>query len=902
MFRISIDGKTAEFDHQITVFQAAKENGIDIPGLCHDERLRDYGGCRLCVVQLDGNAHPVTACTTPIRGGMAVSSETPDLDRYRKTLLKLMMDRKNFNLNQIDRNKDFYRYLEKYGLLKGLTLKENSEVYEDLDIHPFIHVDMNKCINCYRCVRICDEVQGQFVWKKWLRGDDVTLLADGSKNLTESSCVSCGACADTCPTGAIEDVSVIKEGHPEEFTHSICSYCGTGCEINIGTSHGKIVQILPVLDSPVNRGHLCVKGRYSFSFVDSPDRVTDPMIRVNGKWTPSTWDGALEYASEKLRDTRAQYGPDSIGVLGSSRATNEENYLTQKFARVVIGTNNVDSCARVCHAPTAAGMGQTLGTGAATNSFSDIESARTILLFGTNTTENHPVVGARIKQQKLRGSRLIVVDPRKTELATYADIHLQIRPGTNIPMINAIANVIVEEGMVDNDFLQGRVDGYAEFRDYIRPWTPERAGAICGVEPELIRKAARIYAEEKPSMMFHGLGITEHSQGTDSVIDLVNLALLTGNLGKKGAGVNPLRGQNNVQGSAHMGCEPSKLTGYVPIATARTTFENIWKVKLPEERGLDESQMMDAAISGKFKALWVIGWDLYQTNPDIELTEKSLSSMDFIIIQDLFFNETAKRFGSVFFPAVSSYEKDGTFMNSERRVQRVRRAIPPRGNAKADWEIIQLLAQKMGYTDGFDFDSPEAIWNEIRMVWGAGSGITYERINKHGLQWPCETEHSNGTGILHVDRFSKGERTSLVNVDYVPSREVADSRYPILLSTGRSLFQFNASTMTDRSGNKRLHRTDHVYLSLEDAKDLNVDAGDRVRVESKFGSAVLEVSMDYSLAKGVAFATFNDPETLVNRITGPYRDSKQNTPEYKVTAVRIEKVEKSQANHIKDMP
>lgn len=743
MFQVNIDGIKGEFKDQLSVLEASKALGIYIPSLCHDKRLEEYGGCRLCVVHINGNSHLNASCNTMIQDGMTVLTNTPDLNEQRKTLLRLLMNREGMNVDQLDKHKEFYKLLDSFQLISAGPEHKRNHHSEKGKHHAFINVDMTKCIDCYRCVRICNEVQGQFVWQKWNRGDRMIILADGGENLMDSSCVSCGACADTCPTGAIEDRSVIEYGYPEKFTRSVCPYCGTGCEINIGTSDDRIVEILPVMESPVNKGHLCVKGRYSFSFVDSPDRIKGPMIKKNGEWSNVSWDEAITFAAENLSRIVSKHGPDSVGVLGSARATNEENYLAQKFARTVIGTNNVDSCARVCHAPTAAGMGLVLGTGAATNYFDDIEKAHTFLLFGTNTTENHPVVGARIKQQRLKGSNLIVIDPRKTELAEMATYHLQIRPGTNVPLINAFANVIIKENLVDMDFIKERVDDFSTFEKIIDEWPPERSADICGLEPEIIRKAARLYAKEKPSMIFHGLGLTEQLQGTDGVIDLVNLALLTGSIGKEGSGINPLRGQNNVQGSAHMGCEPLKLTGYVPVENGRKTFEEVWKTRIPANKGLDEIQMLDAAIAGSFRAMWIIGWDVYLTNPDMKLTEKAFNSMDFIIIQDLFLNETAKKFGSVFFPAVSSYEKDGTFMNSERRVQRVRKAINPRGESKADWEIIQLVAQKWG------------IIMVLNLIHRKRYGMKSEKSGKGAME-------------LHMNELRKKDSNGLVSQRTIP--------------------------------------------------------------------------------------------------------------------------------------
>ncbi len=890
MFRVTIDGIEGKFGEQETVLEAAKHLGIDIPTLCHDSRLEEYGGCRLCIVRINGRSRPETSCTAKIQDGMTVETSPDDIEKERKTLLRLMTRNGEMDLRGLDRRKEFYHHLERYGLLPADLPGAGINGAKRWEDHPFIRVDMDKCIDCYRCVRICEEVQGQFVWQRWNRGDRVVLLADGRESLKESSCVSCGACADTCPTGAIEDLSIEEEGYPDKYTRSVCPYCGTGCEISIGTMNGKIVEILPVKDSPVSKGHLCVKGRYSFGFANSPDRITDPMIRINGKWKKTSWEEAIRVVGDNFRNILSRYGPDSIGVLGSSRATNEENYLAQKFARIVIGTNNVDGCARVCHAPTAAGMGYTLGTGAATNSFNDIEKTHTMMLIGVNPTENHPIVGARIKEKTLKGANLIVIDPRRTELASLAKIHLQIRPGTNIPLLNALANVIVTEDLVDHRFLDERINNFNAFRESLLEWTPERAAGICGVDASGIREAARLYATGGPAMLFHGLGVTEHSQGTDGVMAVVNLALLTGNIGKEGSGVNPLRGQNNVQGSAHMGCEPSKLTGYVPIETGRQKFEEVWKRKIPSTKGLDEMQMIDSAASGGLKALWIQGWDVYLTNPDMKHTEKAFNSLEFMVIQDFFLNETARKFGSVFLPAVTSYEKDGTFMNSERRVQRVRKAMEPLGNSKADWEIIDLVAAYMGFGKDFAFNTPEDVWNEIRELWDGGHGITYQRLENGGIQWPCPSEDHPGTRILHTDKFTLGKKTSLVEIKYLPTSEVTAADYPILLSTGRSLFQFNAATMTNRSGNRAFHDTDYVYLSRNDAEKMKLKTGEKVKPVSRYGEAVTKFSVDYNLKDGTAFATFNDPEVGLNQITGPQRDAKQNTPEYKVTAIRIEKM------------
>jgi formate dehydrogenase major subunit len=660
--------------------------------------------------------------------------------------------------------------------------------------------------------------------------------------------------------------------------------------MNVGTRDEQIVVIKPVLDAPVSHGHLCSKGRYAFDFVRAADRVTQPMLRVAGAWKTVSWEEAISFTADALKRLVRDYGPDSVGVLGSARATNEENYLAQKFARAVLGTNNVDCCARVCHAPTAAAMKTMLGAGAATNSFDDIKRARTILVCGANPTENHPIVGARIKQAALNGSRLIVIDPRKIELTHYATLHLQLRPGTNIPLLNAIACAILEEGLHDRNFLTERSVGFEGFQAFAQSWSPETAAPLCGVEAQQIREAARIYGREKPAMCIHGLGVTEHTQGTEGVMCLVNLALLTGNIGKAGAGINPLRGQNNVQGSGHMGCEPGGLTGAVPLAEGIEPFSRAWQTPVPTQNGLNLLGMMDAAEGGKFKGLWAIGYDVFLTNPDAHNTKGALQNLDLVIVQDMFLNETAKVSGSVFLPAASSFEKDGTFMNAERRIQRVRKAIEPVGASRPDWQIICDVARAMGKGPLFRFSSSEQIWNEIRSVWSAAGGITYERLERGGLQWPCPAEDHPGTRVLHASTFPGGKRAALRPVEYQPTAEVVNEEYPFTLITGRNLYQFNAGTMASRTANTLLRPHDCLDISAEDAGKLGLSNGVRVRIRSRYGEAILPIKIENCMHPGELFATFHTPEVFLNYVTSPHRDGYVNTPEYKITAVRLEKI------------
>lgn len=926
MTRLTVNGTPVAVPPNGTVLDACRAAGAEVPTLCHDDRLHPAGVCRLCLVQQGGREHPVPACSTPATDGMVITTQTPELEATRRALLEMLA--RDYPADAVKQwpEKPFHRLLRHYDVHPGadgnklaadahhpfacVPATSHSEVFRDTT-HPYLAADFSKCVHCLRCVRMCADVQGQFVWHAFGRGAHTRILPDGP-TLLASPCVSCGACVDTCPSGALEDQSILRLGEPEQWTRTTCPYCGTGCEMLVGTRAGRIAQVKPALAAPVNKGHLCVKGRYAFDFTHAADRVTEPMIRRNGTWQKVTWAEAVNYVAGRLSAIHAGEGADSIGVLGSARGTNEENYLAQKFARVVLGTNNVDCCARVCHGPTAAGMKATLGTGAATNCFDDIERTSAFLVCGCNPTEAHPVVGARIKQAVLRGAKLIVIDPRATELARLADVHLALHPGTNVPLLNALAHVIVTENLADAGALRDRVDDFAAFREFITAWTPERAERLTGVAAELIRQAARLYATTKPAMCFHGLGMTEHIQGTEGVMCLVNLALLTGNFGKPGSGVNPLRGQNNVQGSAHMGCEPGNLTGYVALEQARDLFESVWQAPLPQTKGLNLMEMVDAAGTGKLKALWAIGYDIALTNPNTADTHAALAKLELVIVQDLFMNELAREFAHVFLPACSSFEKDGTFMNSERRVQRVRKVFEPLGNSKPDWEIICEVARAMQRSaehcsarspeeppgramlgapvrTGFNFTTPEEIWNEVRRVWPAGAGISYERLEHGGLQWPCPAEDHPGTAILHTQSFPHGPRAPLKRVDYESSEEAPSAGFPFLLTTGRTLYQFNAGTMTRRTPNALLRVTDTLDLAPADAERLGLHDDDQVRIRSRHGAATMPVRVDARVKPGELFATFHAVESHLNQVIGPGRDRVTLTPEYKVVAVAVEK-------------
>jgi formate dehydrogenase major subunit len=890
MIKVNINGTDLEFEKQITILDAARQNGIEIPTLCHDSRLKSVGACRMCVVEINGGSHPAASCMTEIQDGMNVRTATPELEHARQVNLQMLAQTYPVEPVKEFSEKPFHALSTHYGLKSDDFAGFRDETLVD-DSHPYIHVDMNQCIDCYRCVRICEDVQGQFVWTKLQRGHETIIVPDKGTTFGESSCVSCGACVDTCPTGALEDKTVLKFGAPANWTKTVCPYCGTGCEMEVGVTDDKIIQVKPDMNSPVNHGHLCVKGRYAHKFVDAGDRITEPMIRRNGEWTEVSWDEAISFAAGEMKRIVAEHGKESISVLGSARATNEENYVTQKFTRVCLETNNVDCCARVCHTPTAAAMKLMLGTGASTNSFDDIELAKTIIIFGANPTENHPIPAARIKQAVIKGTNLIVIDPRKTELTRYANIHLQLTPGTNILLFNALAHTIIEEKLFDPQFIAARVTEFEEYCQFVAKYSPESVAQRCGVPAELIRKAARMYATEAPAMSFHGLGITEHIQGTEGVMCIVNLALLTGNMGKRGSGVNPLRGQNNVQGSAHMGCDPGVLTGGIAVEEGREHFEKVWGAPVPSEKGLNQLQMMDAAFSGKLKAMWVIGYDVFLTNANAHKTRAGFENLELCIVQDMFLNETAKNFANVFFPVASSFEKDGTFMNAERRVSLLRKAIEPRGNSRTDWEIICDMAKSFGKGRHFNFGSSEEIWNEIRLVWPNAKGITYKRIEKHGLQWNCPDEDHPGTEILHTESFAKQVTAALRRIEFRPTKEIVSDDYPFLLTTGRALYHFNAGTMTERTPNLELRPSDLLEICHEDAARIGVVNNETVILRSKYGEAKLPVHVNDAMKTGELFCTFHMPQIFLNHITSPYRDRFVMAPEYKVTAVRIEKAD-----------
>ena len=850
-----------------TLLETCRAAGVELAAFCYDRRLSAGGHCRSCLVEADGRY--VAACSTPALDGMSVVTDSAALAAYRRDLGELMLA-ESAPLGSVGAE------LSAWGAT-GLRYAARRETAPVDASHPYLRIGLTHCILCRLCERACAEVQGQFVYAFEGRGAGAH-LAWGFKKFADSDCVSCGACVAVCPTHALSDVDRERQPAPARSVRTTCGYCGVGCQLEVHVDADRVARIDGAHDAAVNRGHLCVKGRYAHAFARHRERLTAPLIRRNGRLEPASWEEAIALVAGQFLRLRAF----SAG-LSSSRCTNEENYLFQKWFRAGLGTNNVDCCARVCHAPSAAGMRESFGTGAAANSFADIEQADLLLIVGANVTEAHPIVGARIKQAALRGTTLIVIDPRKTELAAMADLHLQVRPGANVPLFNALACAIVEAGLVNQTFIRDRVDGWETYEPFIRRQVPEAMAALTGVSPAIVLEAARCYATARSPMMFHGLGVTEHYQGSESVSLLCNLAILTGALGRAGVGVNPLRGQNNVQGAADMGCDPGFLPGYqrVDDAVARAKFEAAWGRALPAHRGLTIPEMHEAARRSEVRAMYILGEDVVQTDPDSGQTVKALESLEFLVVQELFLSETAKLAGVVL-PGASFLEKNGTFTNGERRIQRVRAALTPLAGARPDLEIIAALMAASGLPQAAA--SPSEVMDEIARLTPIYAGVSYARLERDGLQWPVPSPGHSGTPILYETGFPLG-RARLACVEFHPSPSFGAS---LGLITGRVLEHYNAGTMTRRSSNLRLRPTDELEIHPRDAAARGIEDGARVRLRSRFGQAHATARVTDRVSPGVVFLSFHDPATAANAVTSDTRDRLTDCPEYKLTAVEVE--------------
>ncbi|ALB39877.1 hypothetical protein AA650_04830 [Anabaena sp. WA102] len=878
-----INGQIVDIKDGETILQAAKRLGMEIPTLCYADGMHPEGGCRMCLVESNQKNRPLGACHTPIQAGMKIQTHTPKLEALRRDILSLYLDNEQPVFQGNGQETKFTRLLQDY----QLTAIANAHPAKVDESHPYLRFNPNTCITCRLCLNACEQIQGQFVYSVAGRGSESHLIFGAGKSFAESPCVACGACVDQCPTGAISDRNRFTASHIETVTQTVCGYCGVGCRLEVSTAQGKVVQITGVPTAVVNHGHLCLKGRYAHTYHHSSERLTQPIKRVGQEFQPISWQEAIELIAGELLRIKAEYGKDALGVFTSSRSTNEAAYLLQKLFRTIIGTNNIDCCARVCHSSTATALQMVTGAGAATASYLDIEKAKCIVIAGANPTEAHPVIGSRIKQAVLKGARLVVIDPRRIELAEYADIHLQLLPGTNVPLLNALAKVLIAEDLINHDYLNERVEGYEEFRAFVNHLSLDEIASITTVETNLIREAAQLIGSYGQTLFVHGLGLSELTQGTASVITLCNLGMLTSSIGGEGAGMLPLRGQNNVQGNADMGSMPNLITGYQPLndPALRRRLERLWGGLPPEQPGLTSQEMIDAAARGEIRALWCQGEDMVQSDPNETHVRKALSNLDFMVVQDLFFCETA-RYAHLILPAAAALEQEGTFTNAERRIQYVRPTVPSPGKARPDWEAIRDVAVKMGAN--WHYQHPGEIMDEIAQVaphyFG---GVSYARLAGDGLQWPCPSPDHPGTVTVHADRFMGG-KGQLVAIDYVPSPEHGVKGYPFLLITGRLLEHYNVGTMTRRTANQELVPEDVLEIHPGDADQENIADGEQVNLESRWGSIQVKVKKSRRIAPGTLFLSFHYPETHTNRITGPHLDPQSKCPQYKAVAVRLQ--------------
>lgn len=879
-----------------------EKNKDAIPTMCQDDRLENFGSCRVCSVEIarekDGPTKIVASCHTPLFEEAYIYHDTPKVKRLRKNIVELVLS--DYPSAKVfpeagKKQTPFQNTIAQIGIPdvrypKGL---DHLQIEKDLS-HPYIKSDLSQCINCFRCVRACEEIQGEMVLGMAGRGFESQIIKGFDTSFSLSSCVSCGACVQTCPTEALTDKFETKTLIPEKTTRTTCTYCGVGCQLEVSVTDGLIQGIQAPLDAEVNAGHTCLKGRFAFQFYNHPDRLKEPLIKRNGKFEEVSWEEAYDFIYEKILEVQKKYGVNAIGGISSARATNEENYLMQKMLRAALHTNNIDGCARVCHAPTAFGMQKAFGTGAATNSIEELDNTDCVFIFGANPTEAHPVTGAKIKQLFMKGIESIVVDPVKTELAQIAKFHLQLRPGTNVALLNMMAYYIIEANLVNSDFIQKFTERYSEFKAQVVSLNMDELEEITGVSKSLVKETALTYARSKNAMEFHGLGVTEHFQGSKTVMLLSDLAMMTGHIGRPSVGLNPLRGQNNVQGAADMGVQPHQGAGYMDVNNPEIQkyyAEKYGVPAMPPMEGFKIPQMLEAAISGKFKALWIMGEDTLMTDPNTNHIRKAMENLDLMVVQELFMSATAEM-ADVVLPACSYFEKNGTFTNGERRVQRVNKVIEPIGNSKPDGQIIVDMMYKLGYEQptGRIYDA-EKVLAEIADVIPFMKGVTWERLGENGLQWPV-AENGTDTKILHLNGNFKRGKGQFHFFDFEETPELVEhqNKYPFILTTARQLEHYNAGTMTRRTDNQTISPMDYLEINPLDAAKKNINAHDQVRIFSDRGSVEIPVKLTYLVKPGVVRTTFHQPEIFINMITGNVGDEFTLTPEYKVVAVDFEKV------------
>ena len=891
---LTIDQVPVTVPEGTTILDAARAVGIEIPHLCHDPALHlpPTSSCRLCLVEVKGAKALAASCSHPVSASMEVSTNTEKLSQTRRLVLELLLSNHPHDCLTCERAGacDLQRYAYELGVKEPRFEGERVAV-EPLQDGPAIVYDRSKCILCARCVEVCHNVQVSGAIDYLGRGFDTRISLPPGQARQDSLCVECGNCIDVCPTGALSFAGSAGAGRRWEMRQvpTICPYCGCGCTLVLNVRDNRIVEVTGQSGLGVNKGLLCVKGRFGFDFVGHKERLTRPLIRRDGELKPATWDEALGLAARRLTEIKAAHGPDAIGCLASAKCTNEEDYVMQKFARAAVGTNNVDHCARLCHASTVAGLAMAFGSGAMTNSIEDFDVSACVFVIGSNTTECHPVIGSAIKRAvRQRGIPLIVADPREIELTQYAAIHLRHRVGTDVALLNGMMHVVLAEGLEDKEFIANRTEGFEELRKAVAPYTPEMVERITGVPAGDLAQAARLYAKSAPASIVYSMGITQHTTGTDNVLSVANLALLTGNLGKPGAGVNPLRGQNNVQGACDMGALPNVYCGYqrVDDPAIRAKFEAAWGCgPLPASPGLTVVEMVNAAAEGKLKALYIMGENPMLSDPDIAHVEAGLRRLDFLVVQDIFLTETG-RLAEVVLPAAAFAEKDGTFTNTERRVQRVRKGVEPPGESRTDWEIVCEVARRMGRP--MAYDSASAILEEIAALTPSYGGISFERLDGGPLQWPCPSKDHPGTPILHRERFTRG-LGKFHAVEYLPPRELPDEDYPFLLCTGRILEHFHTGTMSRRSEVlDKLVSVGAIEINPADAERIGAGDDRRVRVTSRRGQIEIAARVTDRVMPGTVFLAFHFREAPANRLTLAALDPKAKIPEFKACAVKVE--------------
>ena len=903
---LTIDGRRISVPPGTSVMAAAALADTQIPRLCATDSLESFGSCRLCLVEIEGRKGTPASCATPAEAGMVVRTQTPRLAKLRRGVMELYISDHPLDCLTCSANGDCELQTQA-GVVGLRDVRYGYEGANHRDAptdasNPYFTFESSKCIVCSRCVRACEEVQGTFALTILGRGF-ASKVSPGGGDFFGSECVSCGACVQACPTATLNEKSVIAMGTPERSVVTTCAYCGVGCSFKAEMKGEEVVRMVPYKAGKANEGHSCVKGRFAYGYATHKDRIVKPMIRasINDPWREVTWDEAVGYAAREFKRIQGQYGRDAIGAITSSRCTNEEVFLIQKLVRAGFGNNNVDTCARVCHSPTGYGLSKAFGTSAGTQDFKSVEKTDVILVIGANPTDAHPVFASRMKKRLRAGAKLIIVDPRRIDLVRMphveADFHLALRPGTNVAVVNALAHVVVTEGLVDEAFVRERCDA-ANFESWARfiaeeSHSPEATAAKTGVAAAELRAAARLYAKGGAAAIFYGLGVTEHSQGSSTVMAMANLAMATGNIGREGVGVNPLRGQNNVQGSCDMGSFPHEFSGYRHVSddATRDVFEKLWGVALSREPGLRIPNMMDEAVEGAFKGLYIQGEDIAQSDPDTQHITAGLEAMECVIVQDLFLNETA-RYAHVFFPGASFLEKDGTFTNAERRISRVRKAMEPLAG-KADWQATITFAEALGVP--MAYAHPSEIMDEIARATPTFTGVSYARLDELGsIQWPCNEAAPTGTPIMHVDRFVRGKGQFMLT-EYVATEERTGPRFPLLLTTGRILSQYNVGAQTRRTANSLWHDEDVLEIHPFDAESRGVRDGDLVSLQSRVGEVALHARISERMQPGVVYTTFHHPGSGANVVTTDNSDWATNCPEYKVTAVQVRRT-----NHVSD--